>query len=94
MSIRYLVPTQEADTVPAGLAPRLASLNGITLGILSNGKSNATLLLEMVGEEMVADYGVAAVVIELKQSAVSNCPAALLDRLASQADAVITAIGD
>ena len=94
MSIRYLVPTQEADNIPAGLASRLKSLNGITLGALSNGKANATRLLELVCEEMKARYGVADVVTEVKLAAVSNCPGTLLDHLAARSDAVITAIGD
>ncbi len=94
MSIRYLVPTQEADTVPAGMAPRLAGLNGITLGILSNGKANATRLLELVGEEMTARYDIAAIVHEVKLAAGSNCPAVVLDSLSAQTDAVIVAIGD
>lgn len=94
MTIRYLVPTQEADAAPAGMAPRLRDLNGITLGILSNGKSNATRLLELVCEEMEAHYEIAAVVQEVKMAAGSNCPSVVLDKLAAQADAVITAIGD
>lgn len=94
MSIRYLVPTQDADIVAAGMAPRLRDLNGITLGILSNGKANATRLLELVGAEMQAQYGVADIVQELKLAAGSNCPATVLDSLAAQADAVVVAIGD
>ncbi|MDP6565182.1 MAG: hypothetical protein QF578_10170 [Alphaproteobacteria bacterium] len=94
MSITYLEPVQEADVRPAGMAPRLASLEGITLGLLSNGKANAARLLAMIAEELGQQFAIKAVVEDSKMAAGSNADAALLDDLATRTDAVITGNGD
>jgi hypothetical protein len=43
-----LDPTEEAEISPSGLAPRLDSLRGKTIGLYSNGKLNATELMDVV----------------------------------------------
>ena len=94
MTIRYLNPIQEADVAPATMAPRLESLEGISLGLLSNGKTNAGKLLRMIAEELGNASPLKGVVDKAKGSAGNNCPPDLLEDLLEQSDAVITGLGD
>ena len=94
MTIRYLNPIQEADVAPATMAPRLESLEGISLGLLSNGKTNAGKLLRMIAEELGNAFPLKGVVDRAKGSAGNNCPPDLLEDLLEQSDAVITGLGD
>jgi len=94
MTIRYLNPVQEADVVPASMAPRLSSLEGVNLGLLSNGKAKATDLLAMIGKELNATFKLGRIVMEHKGSAANNCSPELLDDLLRRCDAVITGNGD
>ena len=94
MTIRYLNPVQEADVVPASMAPRLKSLEGANLGLLANGKANAANLLAMIGDELTARFKLGRIVAEHKGSAANNCSPDLLDDLMRRCDAVITGNGD
>ena len=94
MGVKYLNPVQEADIAPARLAPRLKSINGMTLGLLSNGKINAEKLLIMIAEELAKTGGPIAVVEKSKSNAGRNCPPELIDELVETCDAVITGLGD
>ena len=94
MTIQFLNPVQEAEANPATLAPRLSSLDGATLGFLSNGKENAGRLLEFVAEELNAKFALKGLVNVDKVHAGINCPPKMLDDLVNQVDAVISAIGD
>jgi len=94
MTIRYLNPVQEAEIVPARLAPRLTSMEGITLGLLSNGKTNADKLLEMIAGELGAVARLNGVVSKRKGSAGNNCPPDLLEDMLEKCDAVVTGLGD
>ena len=94
MTIHYLNPVQEAEIEPASLAPRLESLQGITLGLLSNGKTNAERLLKLIAEELNDTFNLGEVIQEAKGSAGINCPRELLENLVARCDAVITGMGD
>ena len=94
MTIRYLNPVQEAAVKPASLAPRLPSLEGCRLGLLSNGKENADALLQMVAQEIKTNFSVKNVVSVTKFGAGINCPPKFMEDLLSRCDAVITAVGD
>ena len=75
-------------------APRLAALDGIRLGILDNTKWNASKLLRQVAAHLQVDLTFAGVSNYAKSSFSRPAPAELLDRIAAECDAVITAIGD
>ena len=94
MTIRFLNPVQHAEIKPASLAPRLSSLDGITLGLLSNGKENADELLRLVADELKAEYFLKDVVSVKKIGAGVNCSPKVIEELVSGCDAVITATGD
>jgi len=74
------------------VAPRLASLEGVTLGILNNGKPNSLALQERVAELLARQHRLGGVVTKQKPSAAVG--AEKLDLYAREVGAVITAIGD
>ena len=74
------------------LAARVASLNGVRVGILNNNKPNSLALQERIVEMIGARYPLAAVVTKQKPSAAIG--ADKLDVFSREVDAVVTAIGD
>jgi hypothetical protein len=84
-------PDETADVVAA---KRLGDLDGKVLGLLHNGKVNGDRLLDLVREQLAARYGLRDVVVVRKPSASRVAEGAVLDRLARECDAVVTAIGD
>ena len=74
------------------IAKRLASLDGVTLGILNNHKPNSLALQERVVELIGARHRLAGVVTKQKPSAAVG--AEKLDVYAREVGAVVTAIGD
>ncbi len=57
-TIELVSPLVDATIVPGVHAPRLVTVTGATIGLYSNGKFNATELLDLVGEELASRYGV------------------------------------
>ena len=74
------------------IAPRLASLDGVTLGILNNSNPNSLALQQRVVELLAKEHTLAGVVTKQKPSAAVG--AEDLDAYAREVGAVITAIGD
>jgi hypothetical protein len=90
--ITVLNPTGINRVAARSMAPRLASLEGVTLGILNNSKPNSLALQERVAELLGQAHAIAKVVTRQKSSAAVG--AADLDTYAEEVGAVITAIGD
>ncbi|MGH8868213.1 MAG: UGSC family (seleno)protein [Actinomycetes bacterium] len=90
-------PTVGSDVAPdrarAGLAPRPADLEGLSLGLLANTKRNAEQFLEDVASLMREQYGVKPVLARKKLSITHPVPAEMLDELAA-CDIVVTGVGD
>jgi hypothetical protein len=95
MTLKILDPTVAADD-PSDVvvAKRLTDLDGKVLGLLHNGKVNGDQLLDLVRVQLTARYGLRDVVVVRKPSASRVADGAVLDRLARECDAVVTAIGD
>ena len=74
------------------IAPRLASLDGVRVGILNNSKPNSLRLQERVVELLAAEQKIGGVVTKEKPSAAVG--AEKLDLYAREVDGVVTAIGD
>lgn len=92
-SVEILDPRGEVNYDPKPIAERLESLEGATVGLLDNSKSNADVFLEVVGEKLKSEYGVEEVVYRRKDK--SPIPAdSIADQLHSQCDAVVNAYGD
>ena len=92
MSIEILDPTHEAGAPAFVLAPRLPSLAGKTVGIISNGKKGTRPFFDAVERELSGGHG--AVVVrrtKLNYSAPADPP--ILEEAADW-DALIAGIGD
>ena len=87
-------PRGTVTTEPRELAARLETLDGVRLGVLDNTKWNASKLLRQVVAGLEADLTLAGVNLYAKESFSRPAEAGLLDRVAAENDAVITAIGD
>ena len=87
-------PRGTVTAEPRPLAARLPSLDGIRLGVLDNTKWNASKLLRRAVSELEAGKSFAEVRFYAKESFSRPAEAGLLDRIAADNDAVLTAIGD
>ena len=88
-----LDPTAEDVPEELPIAPRIASLSGVTVALLDNTKHNSDRFLVGIGEGLIAEYGVAKVVHRQKANANSPAPPELLDDVAA-ADVVVHAVAD
>jgi len=77
-----------------GVAPRLKTLDGVRLGLLSTGKKNCDLLLDSIGGLLAADYNLAAVRRWTKPSVYRYGSRRRLEEVKAESDAVVAAIGD
>ena len=93
MGFITLDPTFEGSVAASALAPRPASLAGLTIGLLDNSKKGGRDLLAFMEERLRSQYGAADVRHFRKPNLSAPAPQALMDD-AIQCDAVITAIGD
>ena len=75
-------------------ALRIETLLGVRLGVLDNSKWNASKLLRRTMALLEADAAPTAVNHYTKDSFSRVAAAELLDRIATENDAVLTAIGD
>ena len=95
MTLKILDPMVAADeATDVAVAKRVGGLDGKVLGLLHNGKVNGDRLLDLVREQLASRYGLRDVVVVRKPSASRVAEDAVLDRLARECDAVVTAIGD
>jgi len=95
MTIKILDPMVAADeATDVTVAKRVGDLDGKVLGLLHNGKVNGDRLLDLVREQLAARYRLRDVVVVRKPSASRVAEPDVLDRLAQECDAVVTAIGD
>jgi hypothetical protein len=92
---RLLDPTgldeRPADTT---LAPRPASLLGLTVGLLENTKPNASVLLSHVGRELQREHGVQTAVMFAKSYFGTPVEESLIQRILHNCDFVVAGIGD
>lgn len=90
-----LDPTGDADRPHDDtLSPRPVSLAGLTVGLLDNTKTNATLLLDELGRELRDRYGAGDLRRYTKDYFGTPATQPLLDRIAAECDVVVTAVGD
>ena len=93
MTIRVLNPTSESTVVALEPAPRLQSLEGKTVGLISNGKEGTAGFFAHVDRLLRERYGVAEVILRTK----SNYSAPAEDEIIDEAknwDLAITGLGD
>ena len=92
--VTILDPTVQALPDSTSMAPRPQSLEGVTLGLLANGKRNSDEMLRNVCA-LLQDIYQFKEVVELNKRDVSRpAPQPIIDELVDKCDVVITAIGD
>jgi hypothetical protein len=89
-----VVPEAPVPAAAVAAASRKAGGSGLRLGILDNSKSNADHLLGWIVEGVKAALPVASVVSARKGSVSLPAPGDILDRLAAEADIVVSAMAD
>ncbi|MCL4368637.1 MAG: hypothetical protein M1337_05675 [Actinobacteria bacterium] len=89
-----LDPTVGPRPAPAALAPRLASLEGISLGLVDNTKDNSDKMLDYIAEILDNEYHFKDIVRHRKSSAGLPPAEEVIADLKARAQAVITGIGD
>ena len=75
-------------------APRVRSLAGTTVALLSNQKRNADILLGHVADLLQQEHGVTATILDAKVAMSMPAPADQLRSLAGRAEVLVTAVGD
>ena len=93
MTIRVLNPTSEAVAESMEPAPRLTSLAGKTVGLISNGKEGTVGYFSHLDRMLRDEFGVAEVVVRVKSNYSAPADPAIVAEI-SQWDAVIAGIGD
>jgi hypothetical protein len=93
MTIRVLNPTSESTVVALEPAPRLQSLKGKTVGLISNGKEGTAGFFAHVDRLLRERYGVAEVILRTKSNYSAPAEEEIIDE-ARNWDLAITGLGD
>lgn len=87
-------PTASGPQRVAFRAPPLASLDGVTIGILENGKLNAPEMLREVAALFAQRHGCTVRPLYHKANASAPAPKEILERAVQEVDFLITGLGD
>jgi hypothetical protein len=92
---RLLDPTGDGDKVAdTTLAPRPRSLRGLTVGLVDNGKPNASVLLSQVARWLQREHAVRTSVMFTKGYFGTPVEESLIQRILHNCDFAVAAIGD
>ena len=91
--MRVFDPTNEAKDVGARLAPRLASLAGCTVGIITNAKEGTKGYFTHLERLLRSELGVKEIVWRQKTNYSAPCDAAIVQEITNW-HAVFTGVGD
>lgn len=94
MTMTLISPLGSRNRQHRAMAPRLASLHGLRVGLLSNGKLNADLLLQETARCFVERHQCTVLPLVSKPFASKPAEPEMLQELAVQADFMITGNGD
>ena len=94
MTIRILSPEGQIGTRRMSLAPAPDVLAGCRVAVLDNGKPGAAFLMGQVAEQLGARTGIEFVGIRRKRTAATPCEEDLIDKIAAEADLVLTGTAD
>ena len=87
-------PTSKPVERAVDLAPRPASLDGLRLGLVDNTKFNSDTLLALLAERLARRHGMTVALTSRKRSPSHEIDEAAVKALRSQAELVISGIGD
>ncbi len=94
MSLELLDPTGQPTPTGFSAAPRLQTIEGLRIGLFSNGKVNADRLLRYTAEVFAERERCEVVVDSGKRNASRIAEPQVLERIANDVDFLITAVGD
>lgn len=94
MTVTYLDPAEGPPEAEADMSQRPERLEGLTIGLLNNGKSNADNLLEYVAEELSGRYPDLKFEQIDKPSPFKPAPDEQLQDVSVKYGAIITGVGD
>jgi len=83
----------DPNAAPTALVA-VGALAGKRIAALDNGKTGAARLLQSMGEALAERTGAIFVGVHQKQTAATPCEPNLLERLASEAEVVLTGTAD
>ena len=92
--MRVLSPLGTALDNIRSLSRRRSGLDGLRIGVLDNSKPNARVLLEGVARALAEKVGARDVRVWRKPGASIGATAAVLDEMAAQCGAALTASAD
>lgn len=93
MSIEVLDPTYGGGGRAFQRAPRLPSLQGKTVGLISNGKKGTVRFFAALERELIQTHGAAQVILRTKSNYSAPADAPIMEE-ARGWDAAFTGIGD
>ncbi|MPY95006.1 MAG: hypothetical protein GEV08_18695 [Acidimicrobiia bacterium] len=93
MAIEVFDPTNEDEPPTVALAPRLVTLAGTTVGLLSNGKAGTARLFDHMEDVLRQRYSVAEVVRRTKGNYSAPAEVELMNEAATWS-AMFAATGD
>lgn len=91
--IEMLVPTAEPRTKPKGLAPRLDSLDGKTIGILDNRWNTYVVFLNRLEQRLRSQFPTATPIRKTKMTKSVGATAEMIDEMATGCQGVINGLG-
>jgi hypothetical protein len=92
--LRVLNPTTGPARGRSSVAPRPASLDGKTVGVIWNGRAYGDRLLQEALDILKERYRVRDVLFREKPFLGNIAPEPLLAEMAAKADVVVTGVGD
>jgi hypothetical protein len=87
-------PTSKPVERAVEVAPRPASLKGLRLGLVDNTKFNSDTLLAKLAERLARRHAMTVALTSRKRSPSHEIDEAAIRALRSQADLVVSGIGD
>ena len=87
-------PMSTAPKRKAVRAPALATIDGMRIGVLENGKLNAEEMLNEVAQLFVQRNGCVIKTLASKSNASAPAPGNTLVKVAQEVDFLITGLGD
>ena len=92
--LRLVHPGAEDQPLQYQLAPRLASLQGVRIGLIDNRKRHSDVFLGRLRELLTERYGVADFQYYTKEGASVPTPEDVMADMTKNCDAVIHAVAD
>jgi len=93
MAFQVLDPSSEMTAMLGEPAPRLATLQGRTVGFISNGKEGTIGFFDHLGRQLKDEFGVGDIVVRVKSNYSAPADAHILAEI-PQWDAVVSGLGD